>query len=51
MKSRQRSFICSDKLWYQVMQEVKDYMSLSEFIRQAIEEKLIRFKNIRGEKR
>ncbi len=39
---RRRSVSLSDELWHEILLEIKNCMSVSEYIRQAIEEKLKR---------
>jgi len=42
LRSERRSFFCSNKLWYELLRQTKDCVSVSTFIRQAIVEKMIR---------
>ncbi len=39
-RSERRSFYCPNKLWAEMLEECKDCISVSDFIKQAIKEKL-----------
>ncbi len=39
-RGERRSFYCSNKLWNEMIKVTKDCYSVSEFIKQAIKEKL-----------
>lgn len=39
-RSERRSFYCSNKLWNEMVKACNDCYSVSEFIKQAIKEKL-----------
>lgn len=42
-KNRCRGFSCSDKLWERLVESCNNAISVSTFIRMAVEEKLERF--------
>ena len=41
-RSERRSFFCPNTLWTEVLKKTKDKISISTYIRQAIEEKMER---------
>ena len=41
-RNRRRAFSCSDELWEKIERSTKDCISVSKFIRDAVEEKIIR---------
>lgn len=40
LRSERRSFFCPNTLWKKLLEETKDCMSVSQYIRMAIEEKM-----------
>jgi hypothetical protein len=40
LRSERRSFFCPNKLWEELLRKTKDCMSVSQYIRMAIEEKM-----------
>jgi hypothetical protein len=41
-RGERRSFFCPNKLWKELQKKTKDNMSISTYIKQAIEEKMKR---------
>ncbi|MBI2664615.1 hypothetical protein HYX10_04715 [Candidatus Woesearchaeota archaeon] len=41
-RSERRSFFCPKKLWAELKKQTNDCMSVSEYIKQAIMEKILR---------
>lgn len=41
-RGERRSFFCPNKLWKELQKKTKDNMSISTYIKQAIEEKMER---------
>ncbi len=41
-RGERRSFFCPNKLWYEIIKQTKDCISVSTYIRQAVVEKMIR---------
>jgi len=39
-RGERRSFYCSNKMWREIKEATKDCYSISEFIKQAVREKL-----------
>ncbi len=39
-RGERRSFYCSNKLWNALLEATNDRMSVSEFVKQAVKEKL-----------
>lgn len=42
LRGERRSFFCSNRLWKELLNHLKDCMPVSSYIRQAILEKMIR---------
>jgi hypothetical protein len=42
LRTERRSFFCANKLWKELEKRTKDKMSISTYIKQAIEEKMKR---------